>query len=240
MSDNKLQQTVADKLTHRDQFGVSDFDVSAGSPGSRTKVAEFQANRPLALRNNFPVDIALMAYEEFTADGASPETFDLSHDLVESGATSQNVVVYVNDTEVQPESVDYDADTIDVETEADETVGVFYASGKQARVEVQKQAPNGTSETLWSGDVKLLHLRDHNKDPVTFSLDASFWESIIPIDWKLQVYVNAPYVARFEKDVGGDGEEERATNALLGLPFIGGRSRIDGLGKRVRVDSAER
>jgi hypothetical protein len=180
-----------------------------------------------------------MAYEEFTADGGAPETLNLSHNPIESGATSDNIVVYVGDSEVQPAAVDYSADTVDVDTTAGDTVGVFYASGKQARVEIQKTAPNGTHETLWSGDVKLIHLRNHSKDPITFELTASFWESVIPTDWTLEVYVNAPYVARFAKDVGGDDTEERATNALLSIPYLGGTGEIAGLSRQVRLDAAE-
>ncbi len=235
----ELRQTVAGEVQHRDTFSVADFETSPGSNGSRTKIAEYQTDRPLALRNGAPVTPAIMAYEEFTADGASPETFDLSHNPVESGATSDNVVVYVNDSEVQPDSVDYEADTISVDTTADDTVGVFYASGRQARVEIQKTAPNGTHETLWSGDVKLIHLRNHAKDPITLELTASFWESIIPTDWKLEIFVNAPYIARFAKDVGGDGTEERATNALLSIPYLGGTGEIEGLRRKVRIDAAE-
>ena len=235
----ELRNTVASEVTHRETFNVADFETFPGSNGRRTKVAEFQTDRPLAIRNGAPVSLAIMAYEEFTADGGSPETFNLSHNLVESGATSDDLTVIVGDSEVAADTVDYAGDTVDVETNAGDTVGVFYASGKQARVELQKTAPNGTHETLWTGDLKLLHLRDHAKDPVQLSLTSSYWESVIPTDWNLEVYVDAPYVARFEKDVGGDGNAERATNALLSIPYLGGRGEIEGLSETVRIDAAQ-
>lgn len=236
----KLKQTVGAEITHRDTFTVADFDVSPGSNGKRTEVASYQAERPMALRNGFPVDLALMAFEQFSADGAAPETFNLSNDLIKSGATSENVVVYVNGSKQTPAAVDYDANTVDVDTAAGDDVGIYYAAGEQAQVAIEKEAPNGTKEPLWSGEMSLLHKRDHDREPITFDLSDSYFQSVIPTDWKLKVYVNAPYVTRFEKDIDGDGNPERATNALLGLPYLGGRGRIDGLGKATRLDAAER
>lgn len=239
----KLKQRVAAEIQHRDQFTVRDFTTSPGSNGKRTSVAEFQTNRPLAIRNGFPVDLAIMAYEEQTADGTAgdQETFTLSHNPIQSGATSDNLVVYEGDTELAVDSVDFDADTVTVTpANAGSTIGFFYASGDQARVEIHKEAPNGTHEPLWSGDLKLLHMRDHEKDPVSFNFTQSYWQSILPTDWTLKVYVNAPYIARFGKDVGGDGAEERATNALLGIPFAGGTGEIEGLSQTVRLDAANR
>lgn len=240
MASEQLRQAVVSELGHKDHLSKSEFGVSPGSNGSRTKVAELQAGRPYAIENGKRVDLAFMAYEEKTAAGGAPETFNLAHDLVESGATSDDVVVFVNGSEVEPAAVDYAADTVDVATNADDTVGFFYASGKQARIELQKTAPNGTHEVLWTGDVSLLHARNHNKDPVTFELNQSFLQSVIPKDWKLELYVDAPYVTRFEKDVDGDGTPEKASNALLSIPVFGGSSEVDGLGAATRTDTARR
>jgi hypothetical protein len=191
-----------------------------------------------------PIDVAIMAYEEFTADATAgnSETLNLSHDPVESTATPEPVVVYEGDSRLQIDSRDYENDTITVTpANAGSTLGVFYASGEQARVAVQKTAPGAqTQETLWSGDLGLLHLRDTAREPVTLSFTGSPLQGVIPKDWRLQVYVDAPYTARFAKDVGGDGTDERATNALLGFSYRATKDDIEGLKTAVATDSAGR
>lgn len=243
MASEKLRRAVVSELQHKDLLATSQFDVYPGANGARTKVAELQAGRPLAIENGKRVDLALMAYEEFTTDGtgANTETFSLSHDLVQSGATSDDIVIFEGGSKVQPDSVDYAADSFDYTDDGtNNTLGVFYASGKQALIEVQKSAPNGTHEVLWTGDMSLLHARDHEQDPVTFEFDQSFLQSVIPKDWSLELYVNAPYVTRFEKDIDSDGNPESASNALVSIPVFGGSSQVPGLKQATRTDSARR
>lgn len=239
----QIRQAVAQADVRPDTFTKRDFTLSAGAPNSREKVATVQVNRPHAVMSGRPVDLALMAYEEVTTDAnaGDAETFTLSNDLVDSGATDQSLVLYDGDTLVQPDSIDYAADSFDyTDAGTNTTLGVFYAAGDQAMVEIEKEAPNGTTQTLWSGDLGLLHMRDHGKEPVTLALNGSYWEPFVPTDWNLNIYVNAPYTVRWSKDLGGTGDEEEAINALLGVPVRKSADKIPGLARRTRLDAAER
>jgi hypothetical protein len=244
MVSDRILKELREADTHSDQFTRADFDLFAGVAGSNELVAEKQVLRPHALREGRPIDVAVMAYEEFTADGTAgnSETLNLSHNPVESTATPEPVVVYENDSRLAIDSRDYENNTITVTpANADSTLGVFYASGEQAQVAVQKTAPGAQAqETLFSGDIGLIHMRDTAREPITLEFDGSPVQPVIPTDWRLQVYVDAPYTARFAKDVGGDGSDEQATNSLLGFGYRATQEDIEGLKTAVAQDSAGR
>ncbi|GAB7094085.1 hypothetical protein JCM30237_12370 [Halolamina litorea] len=244
MVEDRILKELREADTYSDHFSRADFDQFAGVAGSNELVAETQVRRPHALAEGVPVDVAIMAYEEFTADGTAgnSETLNLSHDPVESTATAEPIVVYEDDSRLAIDSRDYENDTVTVTpANADSTLGVFYASGEQARVAVQKTAPAAKAqETLWSGDTGLIHLRDTAREPITLEFGSSPLQAVIPTDWRLQVYVDAPYTARFAKDIGGDGNEEVASNSLLGFQYRATRDEIEGLKTAVAQDSAGR
>ncbi len=242
-NEDVVRQRVRAASPHRDTFTKADFDLSTGVPDSQEVVAELQVKRPHVLQSFEEVDLAVMAYEEFTANGTGgdQETFNLSHDLVESGATDQPVLVYEGDSHLATDSIDYDADTVTVTpANADSTIGIYYSAGDQAQLTVQKVAPNGTTEKLHTADLGLVHLRNHAKDPMDFDLTDSFWTPYLAKDWKLQVVLEAPYTARWAKDIGGDGNDETATNALVSIPYKSTQTNIDGLGAVLRTDAARR
>ncbi|MFC6785086.1 hypothetical protein ACFQFH_20085 [Halobaculum halobium] len=228
---------------NRDEFTKASFDFTAGTPGERTEVASVQVNRAHMLRETNATEYAIMAYQEFTTDGTADnqETFNLSHDLIDSGAVDTSLLLYEGGSVVQPDSVDYDANTFDYTSGGtDTTLGVYYAAGDQAQLELVKEAPNGTKETVDSRLINKLHLRDNAKEPVNLSLGRSYWQRYVPTDWTLSLYVDAPYTAAFMQDVDGDGEPEPAANALLSIPYSAATGSIEGLGAVVRMDAARR
>ena len=244
MVSDRILKELREADTYSDQFTRADFDLSAGVAGSNELVAEKQVLRPHALVEDVSIDVAIMAYEEFTADATAnnSETLTLSHDPVDSTATPKPIVVYEGDSRLPIDSRDFENDTVTVTpANADSTLGVFYASGEQAQIAVQKTAPGSQAqETLYSGDIGLIHMRDTAREPITLNFSGSPLQPVIPTDWRLQVYVDAPYTARFAKDVGGDGTEEQATNSLLGFAYRATKEDIEGLKTAVAQDSAGR
>ncbi|WP_435062393.1 hypothetical protein [Halobaculum sp. EA56] len=244
MADEKaVRKRLEAASVHRDQFGKGDFDFTAGTPGDRSRVARFQAKRAHMLRETEPVEYAIMAYETFTTDGTAgnTETFNLSNDLVDSGATDTNLVLYEGGARVQPDAVDIAGDSFDYTDDGtNNTLGVYYAAGEQAQLELVKEAPNGTKEPVDSRLINKIHLRDNAKEPITLDLSRSYWQRYVPTDWTLDLYVDAPYTAAFMQDVDGDGEPEPATNAILSVPYSAATGSIDGLGEVVRTDAARR
>lgn len=223
-------------------FGTGNLTLSSGTPGERSLVASTQVKRAHTLVQDGILDLAPVAYETFSTDGSgTQQTFNLAHDLVESGATDQDLVLYANGSPADPDSVSYSGDSFDyTDGGAVEDLGVYYAAGDQANIEIRKEAPNGTHETLFSGDVGLMHMRDNAKDPVTFDLSLSKWQRFLPTNWRLEVYINAPYEVAWSKDSNGDGNDDPATNAILGIPHYQSSSTIEGLGEVARTDAARR
>lgn len=236
-----LRDRVANADTSRTTITKAALSLESGAPGSRERVASVQFNRPHSLLEGYTLDLALLAYEEFTSDATAgdSETFDLSHQPVDSGATDP-FVLYDDGERVEPDSVDYEAETFTyTDAETGSTLAAYYASGAQAQVEVQKTAPNGTNETLLADDIGLVHMRDTAKEPLEFEF-SHFWQSTIPQDWTLDIFVKAPYTVTFAMDVDGDGQTEPATNAIVSFPAVQADENIDGLKRAVRMAAADR
>lgn len=238
---NTVAKRVAAADSSTGQLTRRDFDLLDGVADEREKVASFKAFLPHLLRSEVVTDISIVAYEEFSADSSAgnQEEFNLSHSLVESGAVAESVVAYEGDSRLPVDDIDPATDTVTVTPEnADSTVALYYSSDEQGRIEIQKTAPSGVFETLWDADVGKLHYRDHGKEPVMFDLDRSFWQPYLPTSWTLDVYVDVPYQARWAVDVGGDGEDEPATNAALDIPIAQATQEIPGLDEMTRIDAA--
>lgn len=223
-------------------FDTETFDLSAGTPGERSLVASYKAKRAHTLKQGGIMDLAPVAYETFTTDGSgTQQTFNLSNDLVESGATDVDLVLYANGSRVSPDAVNYSGDSFDyTDGGAAEDLAVYYAAGDQAVITIRKESPSGVHEELWTGDVGLIHRRDNAQDPITLGLNLSVWQRYIPTNWSLEVYINAPYTVAWAKDSNNDGSEDPATNALLSVPHFRSSSSIEGLDAVVRADAAQR
>jgi hypothetical protein len=235
---NRLRQLPADK----DRFTKAEFTLTAGTSGSRTKVADVKLDRPVALDQMREMELSLVAYETFdTSGGGSQETFNLSNDLVDSGLVADSVVLYSDGTLTDPDSVDYANDSIDyTDGGSVETLTVYYTAGDQASVEVEKEAPNNNSEVVFSDDMGLIHRRDQNDDPLEFDLPLSQLQPVVPTDFRLKVYVDAPYEVAWAKDPDNSGSGDTATNGVINFPVIGAPRPVDGLGRAVRQDIAGR
>lgn len=232
-----FKRQIIGELGDPDRLQRDDWDLSISRPGERSLIAQYVPTRPLALMPT-QIDLAVFARAIYTADGAAPETFALSEGLVRSGATSENLVVYKNGARVQPASVDYDADSFDLDTAADDSVTAFYAADSQARIEIEKIAPNGTSRVIFDDDLRRVHLRDHEEDPLELDLDG-FFEPIVPVDYELNVYVDAPYEATLAHDADGDGDLSLLPSTLLEMDIRRGTSSIDGLDRVVRMMASQ-
>jgi len=224
--------------TRNDRLPLSAFDTFAGSQGSITRVASHKVELPIAVRQAVRTGVAPMAYESFTTDGNSDQdTFTLSHDIVQSEATSQNIVVYEGTSEESVDSVDYANDSFDY---TDQGTGndlhVFYAAGDQARLVFRVVGPNGVEKDLLELDAGLMHRRDAMEDPITFEF-ARALEGVVPSNFRLEQYIDAPYTAKYDHDTGSGTVD--ASNAILSVPVRRAESKIDGLGRAVRHDIAE-
>lgn len=241
MSENVRQALEA---TGHDRRNLSPraFDWSANGMGKRSRVARLRADTPhklLGKQADRPLEIALPAYEGLgPTDGnaGDAETFTVSHGIRDCPNT-QNVVVWLDgDYYGTPDSVDLSTGDITVtDSGTNSTVHVFYIPDKAGTLEVEKaiEGSTSTSKTLKTVSVKNIHRKNLSEQPEYFEFNdgGDPLEEWVASDMTLDVYVNVPYVARFE-DPDGDGAV--ATNALLSFSALQGRGVVPGLKSDVK------
>ena len=228
-SAEQIRQALATVPRSKQKLSGSQMDQQANSVGEESVVAEFQADRPIGLRDGRPYEVDIPAYESKTSDGTggNTETITLSHDLVDADSVPNDVVVYVEGTGyVEPDAVDYAANTVDVtDPNTNNPVHIWYMAGDQARLTLRKTSPKGVPEDVDEDDMGLKNLRDQHKDPLRFDFDHPF-EGIVPTDWSMEVRIDAPYQVSWS-EAGGDATP---TNARISLPIFRARDEIAGLG----------
>lgn len=211
---------------------------SGNTPGEPSVVAEFQAPRPLILKEDEPLEFVIPAHETFTTDGTggNQENFSLSHNAIDSPSTT-SFVLFDDGARVKPDAVDFAADSFDYTSpNTGTTLDAYYVPRDPAAVRFRKVSPKGSvRQDVEEFPTVLAHTRDQSKDPLEFDLDRTPLQPVIPRKYDLQLIVDAPYPVDFEEDARGT----EATNALLELPRLQTETKIDGLGGAVKADALE-
>jgi len=227
-----VRRRIHEVPVNNQRLTVSDFTLSANSQGQLTKIAEYKAERPFSIRQGIPFDLHLVAYESKTTDGTggNTETFSLSYNLVDAASVATDLLLVDDGTVVEPDSIDYANDEFDY-TDADtgSDLDVFYLAEDQALVQFRQVAPKNITRTISEKDAGLANIREQTKDPLTFDFD-DLSEALIPTDWRLEVYLNAPYTHKFENDATG----ATADNMLLDIPIAKANEEIDNLGWAIK------
>ncbi|DAC85271.1 hypothetical protein [Natrinema versiforme] len=221
---------------------LREFNTQEGTPGEASVIAETQVGRALQLRDDPDSELRLVlpAYEHFTTDANADntETFELANTLVES-PTTQDLLIWEDGAVVQPDAVDYGADSFDYTSSGTETdLDVFYVARNPASVEIRKTAPGAggkVNQTLKEAQTAILHTRDQAQQEIMFGFERTPLQPYLPRKFNLQVVVDAPYTVAFEAPERANGTP-RARNALLSLPRYQTEARIEGLGAAVKQD----
>ncbi|AFO57593.1 hypothetical protein [Natrinema sp. J7-2] len=221
---------------------LREFETQAGTPGEASVVAETQVGRPLQLRDDEDSELRLVlpAHEHRMTNGSADdqETFELDHNLLECPST-QDFLLWEDGTVVDPDSVDYDANSFDYTASGTDTdLDVFYVARNPASVEIRKTAPGAggkVNQTLKEAQTAILHTRDQAQQEIRFGFDRTPLQPYVPRKFRLQVVVDAPYTVAFEAPERANGKP-RANNALLSLPRLQTEARIEGLGAAVKQD----
>jgi len=237
---SNIRQALQETGRDRRNLSPQAFEWSANSMGSRSRVARLRADvahKLLGRESERSLELALPAYEGLgPTDGnaGDQETFTVSHGILDCPNT-QNVVVWLDgDYYGTPDAVNgSDIDVTDPGT--DSTVHVFYIPEKAGTVEIEKAIDGSTSTTknLKTASVKNIHRKNFSEQPEFFEFrDAEDpLEPFVAADMTLDVYVDVPYVVRFE-DPDGDGAG--ATNSLLSFSAMQGRDTVAGLKSAVK------
>lgn len=216
----------------------TDMDLTDGTAGERSLVASYKASIPLAVLEDAAARLMFVTAEEFTTDGTTgnTETFSLAHNAVETKNT-QNFVLYEDGARVQPDAVDYAADSFDyTDDEASSTLHAFYVARDPGAVTIEKVAPKAgsqVSEQIGEDTTSGLADRDQNKEPVEFDFMGPL-EGVVPTNWKLNIYVDSPAAVRWDDSNLTTTNDDEATNAIVDLPIYQFRSNVPGLEKAVK------
>jgi hypothetical protein len=217
----------------------TDFDLTAGTAGQRTRIARYQTELPIALRQDAPMRLVFVAREDFTTDGTTgnTETFTLSNDLIQTPNTA-DLVLYEAGSRVQPDAVDYDADSFDYTDDGtNNTLHAYYVARDPVRVDVEKVSPKAqgsVSEVVYDDVTSVLHERDQNQEPPRFDFDTDEkpLAPVVPRKWYLDVYAEGPVAFDWDDDTDGT----TAVNAVLSLPIRRAEAHVDGLSAAVKRD----
>jgi len=213
----------------------------AGTSGSRTLIASYQAPNPMVLRPDRPIRLATPAFETATTSGnGNQETFNLSNSVVQS-PTSVDLILYSDGAIATADSIDYANDTFDyTDGGAAEDLAVYYLSDDDADLEIERQAPKtvgNVSDRVFDSPMALMHQRDQDEQPRTFEVNDGPLARVVPTDWTINVYIDAEYTTKFEDSANGGTE---AVNGLLSVPYKQGHREVDGLGKAVARNIVDR
>jgi len=234
VSVERVAREVRGASTDRNILLKSDFELSEGTPGQESVIAEFKAPRDLALRNDIPIRLVVPAVETFDADNSgNEETFSLSHDLASTSNTKDVVAEDQDGGRLTVVSEDDAADEVTVSTEAGtSTVSVYYTAQDPGTLRIQKQAPKSqgrVEETLFTENNKLVLARNQQEDPFHLHATSSDLERVIPEDFSLEL----------EVDLGHQADLD-VSNGILEIPAEYISEDIEGLGKAVSQDIIER
>lgn len=234
-----IVQKISAIPTQRGTLRRGDFDAAAHSGGSgETTILTKRARQPFALRNGARYRVVPVARESFTTDGSgSSQTFTLANDLIES-EVSEDLVLFADDSQTDPDSVDYAADSFDYTDDGTtQDLDVFYVTATQAQLKLRKVAPSGSnSETLIEHDAALINRRDPNRDPLEFQLNDSPLQGTVPKDWRLEWTIDGPFSAGFDPDT-----DPVPINFLVSVPINRAQvAEVDGLASAVSADTSDR
>ncbi|WP_256299915.1 hypothetical protein [Haloarchaeobius salinus] len=230
-------------------INTGEWEFSQSTPDEPSTVATYQAPRPIRIREDREFDLAVPAFETFTTVGdGSTQTFNLSHNLLDTPATEALVLWKVLDSAPDgmpagqretPDSIDFEGNSFDYTDSGNvENLFVYYIPRDPAVVEFTKVAPGGGAtleQPLFEVPTAIAHTRDQSKDPLSFDLGRTALQDTVPRKWKIVATVDAPYPVAFEDE---EGRGTSATNALLAVPRAQTEARIRGLKDAVKADIA--
>ena len=233
----RLRQLPATPGTISPATFEEEGDRTASTAGERSEIASLKAPAVLAVRGGQRFQVALPAYEKFSSDGTAgnTETFALSNSVMDTPNTA-DVVVWIGGTYYgAPDAVDYAANTIDViDDGTNSNVHVYFISDEPADLEVQKVTTNENgNQGLYGENLRLVHETNQSEQPETPDVARTPLNPVVPTDFTVEVYLEAPYTFRWT-DADGDGT--RPTNLLFSFPVNRGKGHVAGLADAVAQD----
>ncbi|MFB6087853.1 MAG: hypothetical protein ABEJ85_04970 [Haloarculaceae archaeon] len=237
-----IMQRLEETPRSRRNIGPQEFDWSANSMSQRSRIARLRAevaHKILGRESDKPLKVAIPAYENLgTTNGTADDTesYSVSHGIMDTPNTDPIVLWLDGEYYGQPDNSDYvSTDSVDVtDSGTGSTVHAFYVPEKAGTLEIEKATDGARSkqQNLKTVSLKNVHRRDLSESSMYFEFNepGQTFEAFVAGEMTLDVYVTAPYVARYT-DPDGDGAV--ATNALLNFSTLQAKETIPGFKQAV-------
>lgn len=242
MSGSQTREAVLEDLrtvaTQKRRLVKSDATLTGGTSGQRSKIAEWDIDAPIVLREAGDIRLALTVVEQFQGDGnaGNTETYNLSADLIQTPNT-EDLVIFEGGTRAQPASVDYAANSFDYQAGANNYVHAAYVAGDPGQITLEKEAPRskgGISEIVFDAPAALIHRRDQNDQPPRFSFNVPE-AKVVPRKWTLALYADiAAYDVEWDDSNTANSQGATAVNAIASFPTKVGSRDVPGLADTVK------
>jgi len=221
-------QAMREMPARPQELDLTDLTQTQNTKNERSKILEYKATRPFAIREGAPYDLNLVAYEKFTnSTGANDQTtYNLSHNIIDADGVAAPLVLFQSGTAVSEDSIDYGADSFDYTDDGSgDPLDAYYVVADKARAVFRRKAPKNKHSDMMELDAGFANRRDQRKDPITFDFNHPV-EAIVPKDYKLQVKVDSSFTIQWQ-----DGTRTNATadNLHLSVPVTRANSPINGL-----------
>lgn len=264
---NQRRQMTALSRFHQSQrnpskLSASDFTQTNGDANQRSLVAQFEAPKPFEFREQ-GFRLMLPYHEAFYHDGATglaEQTYSLSYNAVDTPSVISSEV-YADSTKLTEGStvdspgtdeytIDYGTttDALVIDHASDVTAHVFYFPEDGGRLEIEKEAPGSmgsVSQVIYDDITTDLFTRNQNRNPPSFVFNRSEYEGVVPQDWDVSIYVDAPYGVDWDdSDTDTTGSMTVAgvspSIAVIDLPIEMGGANVENLGREVAQDIGNR
>lgn len=244
MARNKMSE-VADALAAvpatTQRLRKADFTLTEDTSGSRTKIASYEAELPIAFRKD-AVRMVFVAVDQFQTNGTADdtETFNLSNDII-STANTTDFVLYEEGTRVSEDSVDYAANSFDYTDDGTNNyLHAYYVPRNPVQIEIEKTAPKAqgaVSEVVYDDVTSILHERNQNKQPPEMDFNPNRpLEPVVPRKWTIDVYADGPIAFSWDDSDEANSKDTSAVNAVMSLPINRAQRDVQGLGDAVKQD----
>ncbi|WP_439028420.1 hypothetical protein [Haloarchaeobius sp. DT45] len=220
-----------------------DFDLTNGTSGVRTKIASYEAESPIVLRED-AMRLMFVTIDQFSHTGSGVETFSLGNDVI-STANTTDFVLFEDGTRVQEDSLDYAANEFDYDSNAAVTLHAAYVPADAAKIEIEKSSPKSqgqVKQTLFTDVSKALHETNQNKQPPSMdfrNVQANPFRPVVPRKWTLDVYADGPVAFEWDDSDTGNSQGNTASNAVMSIPVNRAKSDIPNLSAAVKADIIE-
>jgi len=217
-----------------------DFEYLTDVSGARTKIASYEVETPLAVREE-SVRLSFITVEQFQTPGDGSQTsYDLSYDALPTNNTT-DFVLFEGGSRVSVDTVDY-ADNSFTYTGpgSQEYLHAYYVPRDPSYVEIVKTAPKSqgrVEETVFDATTSMLHERNQNKEPPEMDFtDGNPLDPMVPRKWTIDIYAEGPVPFAWNDSDTANSQGTTATNAVVSIPVNRATQDLPNLSQAVKQD----